>query len=106
MTCCLCGKLYDPVERNKQYFNVTDMDEMKVIPIHCLHVDGKTLALCHTCMKAAGFGKLIFSKNKRYIFNEKLHSKMYEVDQEWADWNMPKNDTHATGFKKHKKKVS
>ena len=106
MTCCICGKLYDPVERNKLYFRVTDMQECEVRNIYNLSLDGKVLALCSTCTRAAGFGKLIFSKSKRYVYNERLQSQMFEVDQEWADWNQPKNDTHATGLRKRKKKAS
>ena len=106
MTCCICGRIYDPIERNKQYFRVTDMEKLEVIPIYNLQKDGKVIALCHTCTRAAGFGKLIFSKGKRFVYNEKLQSQMYEIDQEWAEWNQPKKDSHATGFRKRKRKVS
>ena len=102
MTCCICGNRYDPVNRNKNYFCVTDTEKIEVIPIHSMHIDGKTLALCPTCMKAAGFGKLIFSKNKRYVFNEPLCAKMFEIDQEWEE--PTESEPHMPAFMKQKRK--
>ena len=101
MTCCICGKLYDPIERNKQFFQVTDVEQFEVIPIHNLQKDGKVIALCNTCTKAAGFGKLTFSKYHRFVYNEPLAAKMYEVDQEW---DLPKAVDESVTRKPMKRK--
>ena len=84
MTCCICGKLYDPVERSKKFFSVVDTENFEVVNVHQLRVDGKTLALCHTCMKAAGLGKIVYSKSKRYIMNGPWYGNMFEIDQNWG----------------------
>ena len=83
MTCCICGAYYDPVERGKKYFCVTDTENVEVINVHQLMIDGKVLALCHNCMRAAAFGKLMYQKHKRFVLNEPLKAKMFEIDQQW-----------------------
>ena len=81
--CCICGKMYNPEERPRNYFQILDLEEFELSTRDILEVDGKALALCPTCMKAAGFGYLELSKQKRYQFyRPDLIAPMFEEEQE------------------------
>lgn len=84
--CCICGRLYNPEERLRNYFQYLDIENIEVRICDILKKDGKTLALCPTCFKAAGFGYLELTKQKpehRYqYYRPDLKAPMFEEDQE------------------------
>lgn len=83
MICCLCGALYQPEERDKKFFQIADMQEIELKNIDHLHLQGKVLALCERCTKAAAFGRMELSNQTRYrYYRPQLRAEMFEEEQD------------------------
>lgn len=81
--CCICGRSYNPEERPRNYFQYLDRENIEVLTCDILKKDGKTLALCPTCFKAAGFGYLELTNQNQYeYYRPDLKAPMFEEDQQ------------------------
>ena len=82
LTCCICGNLYDESKRPIHYFQYLDLEKFEIKTQDHIDINGRTLALCPTCMKAVAFGRLELSKQEKYQFyRPDLMAPMFEDEQ-------------------------